>query len=67
MLQSRAFDPRYSAVAGASMQYAAGDYGHDGYAGRHSQIEDDEEPWVPDNYLEKGTRLRSLPDLKQTI
>ena len=49
------------------MQYAAGDYGHDGYAGRHSQIEDDEEPWVPDNYLEKGTRLRSLPDLKQAI
>lgn len=51
ILQSRAFDPRYGAVAG--MQYA-GDYGHDGYAGRRSQIEEDEEPWVPENYLEKG-------------
>lgn len=53
LLQSRAFDPRYSAVAGTNMQYA-GDYGHDGYMGRRSQVEEDEEPWVPENYLEKG-------------
>jgi len=53
MLQSHAFDPRYSAVAGSSMQYAT-DYGHNGYAGRRSQIEEDEQPWVPENYLEKG-------------
>lgn len=53
MLQSRAFDPRYSGVVGANMQYAE-DYGHDGYVGRRSQIDEDEEPWVPENYLEKG-------------
>jgi len=35
------------------MQYAT-DYGHNGYAGRRSQIEEDEQPWVPENYLEKG-------------
>jgi len=53
LLQSRAFDPRYSAIAGTNMQYA-GDYGHDGYTGRRSQIEEEEEAWVPENYLEKG-------------
>jgi len=53
MLQSHAFDPRYSSVVGAGMQYV-GDYGQDGYAGRRSQIEEDEEAWVPENYLEKG-------------
>jgi len=59
MLQSRAFDPRYSAVAGHSLQYA-GDYRQDGYAGRRSQIEDDEEAWVPEHYLEKGVETRSI-------
>jgi len=53
LLQSRAFDPRYSAVAGASMPYVD-EYGRDGYAGRRSQIEEEEEAWVPENYLEKG-------------
>jgi len=53
MLQSHAFDPRYSGIVGGSMQYA-GDYRHDGYAGRRSQIEEEEEEWVPENYLEKG-------------
>jgi len=53
LLQSRAFDPRYSAVPGAGVQYMV-DYGQDGYAGRRSQIEEDEEAWVPENYLEKG-------------
>jgi len=53
MLQSRAYDPRYGAVIGGNMQYA-GNYGQDGYGDRRSQIEEDEEPWVPENYLEKG-------------
>jgi len=53
LLQSRAFDPRYSAVAGVSMPYVE-DYGRDGYAGRRSQIDEEEEAWMPENYLEKG-------------
>lgn len=58
LLQSRAFDPRYSAIAGTNMQYA-GDYGHDGYTGRRSQIEEEEEAWVPENYLEKVVAIYS--------
>jgi len=53
MLQSRAFDPRY-------MPQYASDYGDDGYAGRHSHIED-EEDWVPENYLEKGQYWNIVP------
>jgi len=58
LLQSRAFDPRYNAVAGANMHYAA-DYRQDGGAGRRSQLEEDEEAWMPENYLEKGQLLVS--------
>jgi len=32
------------------------DYGRDGYAGRRSQVEEEEEEWVPESYLEKGWR-----------
>jgi len=59
LLQSRAFDPRYSAVAGTSMPYVD-DYGRDGYAGRRSQIDEEDEPWVPENYLEKGWHWNDL-------
>ena len=59
LLQSRAFDPRYSAVASANMPYVD-DYGRDGYAGRRSQIEEEEEAWVPENYLEKGRHLNDI-------
>ena len=60
MMQQRGFDPRYTmgGMGGAPGGTLVGDYGADytqeNYASRRSRLEDEEEDWIPESYLEKG-------------
>lgn len=52
------FDPRYSSNVSSSMDYG-GNYTGD-YNSRRSRLEDEDEDWIPENYLEKGVMTVGL-------
>jgi hypothetical protein len=47
------FDARYTSANIDSVGDYGGNYGGD-YNSRRSRLEDEDEEWVPENYLEKG-------------
>jgi hypothetical protein len=64
IMQSRAFDPKYTVGASGSVDYGA-DYQHDNYNSRRSRLDDDEEDWIPESYLEKVVAIYSYQQDKE--
>lgn len=52
------FEARYNSANMDSIDYG-GNYGGD-YSSRRSRLEDEQEEWIPENYLEKGEKNKNI-------